>query len=360
MYNVGLLLLLAALAGVIVILLPFIRPLAFGVIFGAVLFPAKKKLAECINKWIDKIERNDTPVLVGIVKIPFNALEWLGELIILFILTHIKIIMYGSLSLITLRILLYFLPKHFFHHVIELIQWQHALFEKVIGSFNTTIVIGIIIAYMLTVYLMWNSSNSSIFTVSGQLIWLLIIAYGCSYFGPFQIPIFMAIVVYGFMGLIYHDSSCDQYFVKIKRVFKKEDSPQEQQQQEEETFEESHLPSSTPLASSKEILLKTKTHLSEIKSKMQLNVSQHHDSKSTKSKSDVQLESNWYFKILFYALAATILWKQIWILTFCFIPVVFYSIKALCKTLGINNYIEAQLQSPIAIFKDGSKCANTR
>lgn len=337
--------LLGALALVILILLPFIRPLAFGVLSGAVLFPLKKKLANSINSWIEKIEKDDTPLIIGLIKLPFSALERLGEFIILFILTHIKVILFGSAFLITLRILLYFLPKQFLSHVILLIQWQHGLFEQVIGSFNSAIVIGILISYVISVYLLWNTSNANLFTTISQLLWIFIIAYSCSFFGPFQMPIFGATMLYGFLGLIMHDSSSDQYFGKFKRMFKKEEeegASVSADSSHNEHFESKISTSSIPLANSKDILSKTKSSLSEIKSKMQLNVPLK-EGKEPKINDAEGLESDWYFKMLFYAVALTILWKQIWILTFCFIPIVFYVIRALCKVLGIGSHIEAQM-----------------
>jgi hypothetical protein len=249
--------LLGALALVILILLPFIRPLAFGVLFGAVLFPAKRRLASSITSWIENLEKDETPALVAIVKLPFSALERLGELIIFFIMTHIKIILFGSGFLITLRVLLYILPKQFFTQLVSLIQWQHSLFENVIGSFSSTIVIGVCISYVITVYLLWNSRNANLFTISGQLIWIFIIAYGCSYFGPFQIPAFAACMIYGFLGLVYHDSSYNQYLKRVKEIFVKEkDAVTKAEVIQEEKHEGAEA--STPLTS-KDILNATKS-----------------------------------------------------------------------------------------------------
>lgn len=201
LYNVGLLLLIAVFSGVIVILLPFLRPLLFGVLFGAVLFPAKKKLANSIKGWITKVETNDVPVIVGIASIPFNWLERLGEVIILFIFTHIKIILFGSGFIIVLRILHSILPKKLLTYVVDLMLWNHSIFEYITSSFSTPILAAIVISFIISVYLLWNSSTSSIFTIAGQLIWILIIAYGCSFFGPFQIPVFVALMIYGFLGM---------------------------------------------------------------------------------------------------------------------------------------------------------------
>ncbi|KAL7039763.1 hypothetical protein ACKWTF_000104 [Chironomus riparius] len=351
LYNVGLLLLLGAFALVILILLPFIRPLAFGVLFGAVLFPAKKKLASSINKWIDKIEKNDVPVIISIASIPFNALEKLGEVIILFIFTHIKIILGGTGSIILLKILHSILPKKILTYVVDIVLWQHSLFEYIVSTFNTLLLLLIIISFIISLYLLWNNSTSSLFTIVGQLLWIVIIAYGCSFFGPFQIPAFVTIMVYAFLAMMYDETTYNELVARLRKIFRKEANIIEQLEQDEKGEEEEEIlaTSTTPLANSNELLQKTKSHLSEMKSKLQLNVQS--DQKSSK-KDEEELESNWYFQILFYACAATILFKHLWIVAFCVIPVIFYSIIAICKALGLWNYIEAMLKDPIDKIKE--------
>ncbi|XP_070494875.1 transmembrane protein 245 isoform X3 [Chironomus tepperi] len=352
LYNVGLLVLLGAFALVILILLPFIRPLAFGVLFGAVLFPAKKKLSNSINRWIDKIEKNDVPVIIGIASIPFNALEKLGEVIILFIFTHIKIILGGTGSIILLKILHSILPKKLLSYVVDIVLWQHSLFEYIVSTFNTLLLLLIIISFVISLYLLWNSTTSSFFTIAGQFIWIVIIAYGCSFFGPFQIPVFVTIMIYAFLAMMYDETTYNQLVARFKNIFRKEANIIQQLEQEEkgDDEEEVQATSTAPLVASNELLQKTKSHLSEMKSKLQLNVPQS-DQKSSK-KDEEELESNWYFQILFYACAATILFKHLWIVTFCIIPVIFYSIIAICKALGLWNYVEAKLKDPINNIKE--------
>lgn len=345
------LLLLGAFALVILILLPFIRPLAFGVLFGAALFPAKKKLANSINHWIDKIENNDVPLVISIASLPFDVLEKLGGVIILFIFAHIKIIFCGAGTIILLKILHSILPKKLLSYVVDIVLWQHSFFEYIVSTFNIPLLFLILISFIISLYLLWNSSTSSTFTIAGQIIWIIIIAYGCSFFGPFQIPAFVTIMVYAFLAMMYDETTYNQIMAKLKKVFRKEANNIEQLEQEKKGDEEEEINATAPLTTSTELLQKTKFHLSEMKSKLQLNVPpRSNDQKS--SKNDEELESNWYFQILFYACAATILFKHLWIVTFCVIPVIFYSVIAICKALGMWNYVEAKLKDPIDKVKE--------
>lgn len=79
LYNAGVVVVLAAFVGVILVLLPFIKPLCWAFLFGALLFPAKRNISDGIKSWIDKIEEKQTPIFVGIMLAPIEGLENLGE-----------------------------------------------------------------------------------------------------------------------------------------------------------------------------------------------------------------------------------------------------------------------------------------
>lgn len=323
LYNVGILLLLAVFLGVILILRPFIRPLLWGLLVAAALFPMKKRLAFTINKWIKKVEKEEKPIIVGIFLLPFTGLEKLGECITRFTLTHIKFILIGFSSLIALRIFVHYVPKEFFSLILGVIVWLHSIFGKIASTLSPSMIIVLVICYLITIKIMWNSSNSNTFVICGQGAWIFIIGYFCSYLGAFQIPAFLLIMAYGFAGLYCDEGSNSQILCKIKNSLKKEEK-----REERETTPEVNA---TPMSR----LMKTKSHLSEIKSKMQLNVPH-------ESKIDTTLESDWYFKILFYACTATVLFTHLWMVFLSFIPISFYAIKALCKALGLWNHIEFQ------------------
>jgi hypothetical protein len=198
MYNVGILLLLAVFLGVILILKPFIRPLIWGLLVAAALFPMKKRLAFTINKWIKKVEREEKPIIVGIFLLPFTGigkikffnliliynlifLEKLGECITRFTLTHIKFILIGFSSLIALRIFVHYVPKEFFTGILSVILWLHSLFGKAASTLSPLMLIVLVICYLITIKIMWNSSNSNFFIICGQGAWIFVAGYLCRY-----------------------------------------------------------------------------------------------------------------------------------------------------------------------------------
>lgn len=93
------------------------------------------------------------------------------------------------------------------------------------------------------------------------------------------------------------------------------------------------------------------TRIEEIKSKLQLDItttpplsSTMNDSKSTSdattmNKHTEALESDLYFRILFYACGATIVWMHTWILFLGVIPISLHLIKRVAEILGIIQYV---------------------
>lgn len=146
--------------------------------------------------------------------------------------------------------------------------------------------------------------------------------------------------------MMYDESTYNQFVSKMRKTVQKDTQIVKDSQNNKDDNNEEEAQVSTP----KELLQKTKDHFSEMKSKLQLNVQQP-EQKSSKAKKE-QLESDWYFEILFYACTATILFKHLWILTFCFIPVIYYSFKAICRTLGLSEYIESKVRDPIDKIKE--------
>lgn len=345
LYNFGICALLFVLFGVLMILKPFLRPLLWAVLVAAVLFPMKKKLAQCINMWIDKVEREETPIIIGVVLLPFSGLEKLGEFIIRFTLTHIKVILAGLSSLVALRILIHFLPKEFFTGILTVLLWFHSIFGKIASSLSLSMLAVLVISYLITIKLMWSTKTSNIFVILSQGGWIFLVGFLCSYLGAFQIPVFIFLMIYGLVGMYYDDETNNSDFVKnIKGIFKKK---------EEQEGEEVETPSNFPAATPMSRLMKTKSHFSEMKSKMQLNVTQESEAGKGKGKdTPLELESNGYFKILFYACTATVLFKHLWIVFLSFIPISFYAIISLCKVLGLWTYIETQISPPLRKLKE--------
>lgn len=331
------LIILAAFIGVFLVLGPFLKPLLWSFLFGAVLFPAKKRLSNAINNWINVIETHDSPVALGIVLFPFHGLVKLGEIITLWIIAHIKVLSIGLGSVIFVQLVLIYVPAELYSAIAKLLMWNHILFGKIVGILNMKLILMTAVTFIISVFVLWSTSSSSSFTILGQTLWILVVAYLSSFFGSLQIPVFFCCIIYGLVGIAYDDRSVQDgnvIFGKLRRIITKE-GPIEKGKND---IEEDH-----PIG----LLLKTKTQFTKIKQKMQLNLhSEVHDPTMDKGKERLlesgAHQSSVFFKALFYACSATILWNQMWIMFLCFIPMSFFGVKELFRILGLWNYILEQ------------------
>ena len=338
---------LAAFAAVFLVLLPFLNPLLWAFLLGAVLFPAKQKLSNAINSWLDKLATNETPITLGILSVPVNIIVDVGEKLTGWLLEHAKNLFIGICSLIGLRLIIYYVPSEAFSSVLGITLRFYSLFDAIVNSLSFKLLLFVIAGYATFLFFFWNSSSSKAFTISGQVVWILIAAYCCSFLGSLQTPALVGVMAYGLVGFIYdiESDTSSQIVHKLKNIVSPEKAPPP-------PVPEVHEPSPEPPQHSHEFLntprigalMKDKLNLSEIKERMKLNI-QEKKSQSTTTIKKEELESDLYLRILMYACMFTICWNQIWILFLSFIPICIFSIKELVKILGFIQFLEIQFNN---------------
>lgn len=350
LFNVGILIGVATIFGVFLVLAPFLRPLLWAFLFGAVLFPAKKKLSYAINSWILAIETHETPIALGIVMFPFDRILKVGEFFTRWLIKHFKVLFIGFGSIVLAQLAFHYVPSELLNILANIALWNHALFESAVGTLNTTLFISILVAYAVAVALLYNSSSSLAFTLLGQALWIFVIAYLSSFLGSLQTPVFICCITYGIVGYALDETNDGiQLFGKVKRLVISE-SPDTSTTDPEPSADKEPTPPQMGR------LLKTRHHLSEIKQKMQLSL--HHEEKeteknfSTKTK-EKELESNMYFKALFYACGATVAWNHAWIPLLCSIPVLSYAVKQTLQVFGLWSYLDDKWRNDYSkVFDD--------
>lgn len=125
---------------VIMIMGPFMKPLLWSFLFGALLYPLKRKLATALNEWLDSVDSEEKHLLVGIATAPFNGLIALGKYISVWLLSHLKILLSGTGILISLRLLITFAPKELIFTLWNMILWNHKIFSALLSCLNATLV----------------------------------------------------------------------------------------------------------------------------------------------------------------------------------------------------------------------------
>jgi hypothetical protein len=164
------------------------RPIVFGFIFAAVLFPLKQKIANYIEYSIDYLSNDENGSFLFIVTTrPFKLISRIGKLITSFGYNHIKVLTTSILSLIALRLSLHFISFNFLWTFIDIFSWTPQIFEP----FNEKIILTIIIGYVLAIIFYWDESRAKGFLIAGQVLWMLLIAFISTYFGSFQVPVFI-------------------------------------------------------------------------------------------------------------------------------------------------------------------------
>lgn len=139
-YNLVIVIVVASIIAVCLVLGPFLKPLIWSFLIGAVLFPFKYSLSSTLKHWFKRLESEDTHLLVGIALAPIEALESFGAYLSSQFIKHMQILIGGAVSLLSLRLFILYAPKGFLCGVWRNIRWGHGLFTKALSSLDYTIV----------------------------------------------------------------------------------------------------------------------------------------------------------------------------------------------------------------------------
>lgn len=201
--------------------------------------------------------------------------------------------------------------------------------------------------YVIIVTIFWTKSKSLYFMLTGQSIWFMLLAYVCSFLGALQVPAFIAALTYLIIGFAYNwkyieetDENSDASETKNQSFIEKcahfWDSPiikSTPNRQPLITQPSSVQPISSPIAPNCEptALLKTKLELNFKAAEQARNLENEQSNKS-------QPQSAIYFKGLFLACLATILYKQLIVLAFSLVPILVYILSKVVFTFGFKEY----------------------
>lgn len=139
-YNFVIVAVVGACVMVCLVLGPFLKPLLWALLVGAVLFPFKYSLSSLLKCWFARLEREDTHLFVGIAKGPFEALVGFGEYLWSSFIKHMQLIIGSAVGIFLLRIFVAYAPKGIFCAIWRYIRWSHTLCSNILGSLDYTIV----------------------------------------------------------------------------------------------------------------------------------------------------------------------------------------------------------------------------
>uniref|UniRef100_A0A182NKU5 Transmembrane protein 245 n=1 Tax=Anopheles dirus TaxID=7168 RepID=A0A182NKU5_9DIPT len=350
LYNVLVVGVIAVVIGVTLVLAPFFKPLLWAFLFGAVLFPAKKRLSASLKRWIERIEKDDKHLLLGVLSAPLCWVDSLGEFLTNWLKEHLKIITILVGGLVSLRFILWLTPSEVFFSVWNFIVWIHSLFRTLLGLLSLQMVVVILVVYVIGVYFLWAPDHSIPFLVIGQFLWMVIVGYGSSFLGALQVPVFLGLLTYGLVGLLYNLQKDERNVRFIDKWHSLLDVTSYRLDDSTIAINPAH-----PDAS----------RIEEIKSKLQLDVTATPQLSSTMNETpgpgttypaslltNVEtLQSDNYFRWLFYACGATLVWMHTWLLFLCCIPIFLHIVRRVAEMLGIVAYVSQQADHHWQVLK---------
>nr|CAH7737375.1 unnamed protein product [Callosobruchus chinensis] len=359
---------------VYMILEPFIKPLMWAVLVGSALHPIKRSLRYKFQTWFETLECTNTPVVFGIILIPFNILNDLSEFIGEIIWTRLKLIIAACILIPVLHLIYFYTPKIVVAVIWQVIVLSFKSLNFILNISSFWLVLIILVGYLSLVFFIWMPENNTKFHYASILIWLLCSCSVARLFGSFQLPVFIllqGIFFGGFLSEVYeihHTMSRTGHPISISKSLSLafHDKPLDLDESEnnisgneKETSQGIHLIQQQanqtpdinellkPAARKKDKLLKrslsqpqllknsTKLHKGTILSlgkKLSL-------SYSNSSLISESYGSTFYLYTVLWLCIMMLFWKNIMLLPLLPVPILFYMLKHLGVYLGLWTYL---------------------
>lgn len=169
----------------------FLMPILWATLVGTVLFPLKKRISQCFGGWLETLDRTDTPLVVGLIFLPYNYTVRTSDSIFRFFYSRLGAYFIGAYFL--LKILSY---KRSFMVLLSYIGSIYQCIDCVIDFMTEsklfmTMMILYSAAYGGWLYVQVPGTVHKKFARSLSLpIWVFVVAYISSFFGPLRVMSF--------------------------------------------------------------------------------------------------------------------------------------------------------------------------
>ncbi|XP_076044187.1 transmembrane protein 245 isoform X2 [Oratosquilla oratoria] len=182
-YNVGAVVFVAggsaAAWSVYLIFQPFIRPLLWAVLCGSVLHPFKHRLCEWTKNWLGEVQASGALLSFSLALLPLHLLDRLSEKIGRLVVDHVREMIGVTVVLPVVYMICHHTPSALIDFVMGIVSgffWIISIFTSIV-DYSQYFVLCLIIAYIISVILLWNPATEHTLQKLCIPVWLLLIGY---------------------------------------------------------------------------------------------------------------------------------------------------------------------------------------
>lgn len=321
-YNLGVVFGIAALVAFAFVLLPFLKPLLWAVLIGAVVYPVKREMSATMHSWFTDLERADGNIFANVLGIPLNSMVTLGQHLISTIRNNKNVLIGGAVVLASCKFLYEYAPKRFFCWTWHSFLFIHTNVTHLLSSqLSTTVLLTCLLVYFTTVCLLWRTANQFQFMVAGQSMWLLLLAYVCSFLGPLQVPVFLVVLGYGVAGFVFSYRTS-----MAERVAAVDEAVADEIRHRSITEKVKEFLCDQAKSANGNSLNASRVNKADLD--LPLNGNRGGDDEAG------AVTSAMFFKVLFMSCIITVLFKNPWLLFISVVPISLYFVKQTLHTTG--------------------------